>query len=389
MKSHIVAFSILCFSFGANAQSEKEIVQKILSTTASYKNYSVVYTSDFKFASGEDTTFVRINTDISKKGKNFNCLYSETFGRDTVPASRAAFGGRYFTRLYREQAYSSNDIKNKNEKKRVLNDLRELDYRSFNKTKEDLEFYRLISKDSQYAIMEYMDSSESEMVTTNIVGKYRIKVDLKTGLIMRNESWVWFDGGVQYRRIILVSITEHGNDFQAKLMSKVKTSSAYFKTKMSQDSLSEAYFKQFVLLKTGDTMPGFGARVYSNKDSVDFKPMDKGIYVFDFFYTTCGPCVAAIPKLNYIDSVYGPKGVKVYGIDPYKYDWDKLPKFLSRIKIEYEILMAPNELSKKFGVTGYPTLIIIQDGIVKYVQVGYSDKTEKILANQLDNLLKN
>lgn len=388
MKSHIVAFSILCMSFSANAQSEKEIVKKILTATASYKNYSVVYTSDFKFASSDDTTYVKVSSDISKKGKNFNCIYSETIGIDSLPLSKAAFDGRYLTRLYREQTYSNNDIKNKSEKNRVLSDLREMDYRSFNKTKEDLELYRLIVLDSPYAVLEYMDSSESEMVTTKIVGKYRIKVDLETGLIMQNESWVWFDGGVQYRRIILVSIIEHGNDFQSNLFSKVKSSSAYFKTKMSQDSLNQAYFKQYVLLQTGDTMPGFGARINSNKDSIDFKPLDKGIYVFDFFYTTCGPCVAAIPKLNLIDSVYGPKGVKVYGIDPYNTDWVKLPKFLSLIKVNYEILLAPFELRKLFGVTAFPTLMIIQDGIVRYVQVGYSDKTDKELARQLDILLE-
>lgn len=72
----------------------------------------------------------------------------------------------------------------------------------------------------------------------------------------------------------------------------------------------------------------------------------KGVVLVDFFSTTCGPCKMLSFVLNDVEKVLGDK------VTILKIDFDK-----------------NKDLTEKYTVKGYPTLIVLKDGVeVKRMQ---------------------
>lgn len=72
----------------------------------------------------------------------------------------------------------------------------------------------------------------------------------------------------------------------------------------------------------------------------------KGVVLVDFFSTTCGPCKMLSFVLNDVEKVLGDK------VTILKVDFDK-----------------NKDLTEKYAVKGYPTLIVLEDGVeVKRMQ---------------------
>ncbi len=72
----------------------------------------------------------------------------------------------------------------------------------------------------------------------------------------------------------------------------------------------------------------------------------KGVVLVDFFSTTCGPCKMLSFVLNDVEKVLGDK------VTILKVDFDK-----------------NKDLTEKYAVKGYPTLIVLKDGVeVKRMQ---------------------
>jgi thiol-disulfide isomerase/thioredoxin len=66
-------------------------------------------------------------------------------------------------------------------------------------------------------------------------------------------------------------------------------------------------------LKIGDAAPGLSVEKWVKGDPVT--GFEKGkIYVVEFWATTCGPCVASIPRLSALQSAYKDKGVTIIGV---------------------------------------------------------------------------
>ncbi len=76
----------------------------------------------------------------------------------------------------------------------------------------------------------------------------------------------------------------------------------------------------------------------------------KGLVLVDFWATWCGPCRMQAPVLDALDAEMGSM-VKIC-----KVDVDEQP-----------------QLARQFRVMSIPTLIALQDGVVKTRNVGYTD----------------
>lgn len=75
-------------------------------------------------------------------------------------------------------------------------------------------------------------------------------------------------------------------------------------------------------------------------ESTEFEELSStGVAVVDFFSTTCGPCKMLSFVLNDVEKVMGDK------VNILKVDFDK-----------------NKDLSEKYEVKGYPTLIFMKDG---------------------------
>lgn len=78
---------------------------------------------------------------------------------------------------------------------------------------------------------------------------------------------------------------------------------------------------------------------------------DKGLVLADFYSSTCGPCKMLAFVLNDVDKACGDK------VTILKVDFDK-----------------NKELVEEYEVSGYPTLILMKDGIEKKRTSGLQQK---------------
>lgn len=163
--------------------------------------------------------------------------------------------------------------------------------------------------------------------------------------------------------------------------------SNHFKTYKIEDykPLTEEDYK---LLEDGAAAPTIVGTIYPDYNkTIDLK-YDK-ITILDFWYTSCMPCIKAIPHLNALVEKY--KGeIKIIGVNPFEYQShkkEKIEEFLIRTPIDYSILLT-EDIPQAFNVRAFPTLYIIDcNGKVRYSQIGLSDNTYEDLNEILGKLI--
>ena len=93
-------------------------------------------------------------------------------------------------------------------------------------------------------------------------------------------------------------------------------------------------------------------------ETVEFNELaGEGVVLADFFSTTCGPCKMLSFVLNDVEKALGDK-VKIL-----KVDFDK-----------------NKDLTEKYAVKGYPTIIILKDGVEVKRMTGLQQKPALIKA---------
>jgi len=171
----------------------------------------------------------------------------------------------------------------------------------------------------------------------------------------------------------------------------------------AKDTDVQAQYQQ-VLSKQDETVKyvkGEAEReqMYLNKPAPEFATVDtdgndakladfKGkVVVLDFWYRGCGWCMYAMPQIKQIAADFKGKPVAVLGMNT---DADqKDAKFvIDAQQLNYPTLKAAG-LPEKFGVQGYPTLIIIDPaGVVRQIHMGYSPTLRQDIGQGIQELLK-
>lgn len=81
------------------------------------------------------------------------------------------------------------------------------------------------------------------------------------------------------------------------------------------------------------------------------------IVVIDFWFIHCGSCVMEMPELNELKEKYGTDNIAWFGVtfDPK----DKVALFLQKTRFDYTIIPDDKPLTERFGITFYPTTLIL------------------------------
>jgi peroxiredoxin len=111
------------------------------------------------------------------------------------------------------------------------------------------------------------------------------------------------------------------------------------------------------------------------------------VVVLDFWYRGCAWCARMAPQVNQLAKDFQGKAVAVRGMS---IDHDVADSLfvIKQLGIEYPTLRAEG-IAEKFGVTGYPILIVIdKNGIVRGIEVGYSATMREDVGKQIEGLLK-
>jgi thiol-disulfide isomerase/thioredoxin len=110
------------------------------------------------------------------------------------------------------------------------------------------------------------------------------------------------------------------------------------------------------------------------------------VVVLDFWYRGCGWCIKAMPQMNQLANDFAGKPVAIFGMNTDRKEADA--RFvIEKMGLKYPTLKAEG-LPEKFGVQGFPTLILIDpQGRVHDVHVGYTPTLRQDLGKQIRELL--
>jgi peroxiredoxin len=110
------------------------------------------------------------------------------------------------------------------------------------------------------------------------------------------------------------------------------------------------------------------------------------VVVLDFWYRGCGWCIRAMPQMNQLAADFAGQPVTIFGMNTDQKEEDA--RFvIEKMPIKYATLKGEG-LPQKFGVQGFPTLIIIdQQGKVHDIHVGYSPTLREDVGKVIRELL--
>jgi thiol-disulfide isomerase/thioredoxin len=136
---------------------------------------------------------------------------------------------------------------------------------------------------------------------------------------------------------------------------------------------------------------GKQAEAFDTKDidgkSVKLTELKGKVVVLDFWYRGCGWCIKAMPQMNGLAEDFAGKPVAIFGMNTDRNEEDA--RFvIEKMGLKYPTLKATG-LPEKFGVQGFPTLIVIdQEGKVHDMHVGYTSTLREDVGRQIKSLLE-
>ena len=112
------------------------------------------------------------------------------------------------------------------------------------------------------------------------------------------------------------------------------------------------------------------------------------VVLLDFWATWCSPCRLAIPYLNDLHKAYRERGLEIIGVSLDKGSPERVRRFAVNMGIQYTIIMADDEVVKKYGISPIPTTYLIdRDGYISNKWVGFSQNLISKISTETERLL--
>ncbi len=144
--------------------------------------------------------------------------------------------------------------------------------------------------------------------------------------------------------------------------------------------------KKEVKRMKGEKFPDFELTTLDGKTYKNEELLGK-IVLFNFWFTSCRPCIMELPDINAIVEEYGSDEI-VY-IAPTFENQTKVDKFLTRFNMEYEVVADVKDFVLGNNIRSFPTHFVIdREGYIEKVVIGYSVLTDNMLRKAINKLLK-
>ena len=99
--------------------------------------------------------------------------------------------------------------------------------------------------------------------------------------------------------------------------------------------------------------------------------------ILDFWATWCKPCEVQMPILDTLWKSRGGRGLSIVGVSVDTDPVDAVEAWIAERGFEYPIGIGDQDLAMRFGVIGFPTVIVIDpDGVIRTQHVGILSRPE-------------
>lgn len=233
----------------------------------------------------------------------------------------------------------------------------------------------LIGGSKVYILKLTLDDHFEKMVSMNIHNQSEtIWIDSATSKIIRYAHVQYWDNSPNYTYCKISYPT------QVELEQEL----ARFQMKFQKVPRKISTPNERIDWQVGDTMQITSFRTLQN-DSFHLSNSPQDIYLFDFWYTSCFPCVRAIPQNNRLDSVLRQNNSQLLGVTVHHQSDSFLNAFAEKRNINYDLLVVDSENHPpEFPILGYPTYILVnRQGIILYIESGAGEKYDKKLEEDI------
>ena len=137
-----------------------------------------------------------------------------------------------------------------------------------------------------------------------------------------------------------------------------------------------------------NSAPDFELKDLSGKKITLEQYIGTNIVILEFWATWCGPCRMTMAAVHNVREKFKNRGVVVFSVDQGE-DSAKVKSFVESKGLKLHVLLdLDNEVSRSYGVSGIPTLFVIdKQGVVKARVVGFRPDLESALSQFLEQLL--
>jgi thiol-disulfide isomerase/thioredoxin len=201
-------------------------------------------------------------------------------------------------------------------------------------------------------------------VSVNMTFVYKVIIDKKTKLpfIVNQENYNQ-EGVIE--QSIKVGLTDY------ELNKTIPDKNFYYSTYTSE-------YKRYInpkkkpLINVGEIGLNSNLTKFIDDKSI---PLDKivkvKIVLITFWITNCGYCIESVSKMNKIVDKFQNK-IIILGINPND-SKSSISGFIKRYRPNYQIFYNGKEITDNYGVDGYPTTIILKNGVVEYSKGGFNE----------------
>lgn len=381
-------FLIFCFVFSTSvfADIPKDLMKRILNANASFEQYQIKYERKFKYPLEKDTLSEVYISTIYRTDLEYYIGYQQVnYLKSNAARSIIASNTKGMYRVNFSNNISYKTLLADNEPLLIKN-LSASIYKPLLYSRSDLASFTEKNKDAKFIYLEKTDSVKDAKKRFVCIEKTIICIDKQTYLPVSEEQFTIGKTNNQYSLYKLVDYTLLDKNSYKPILKTADSFIAIIKTFPDGDSIKNSRKDLYQKIKPGDTLTQIMATLF-RKANFKFQDIKDSIVLLDFFYTTCAPCVAAAPELNALYSSYKNKGVYLFGINAFETDWANINKYVTDHQILYPIIETNKQTLYNFGVTGFPRLLIIKNGVLVKIIYGYTKGVTEMLKLNIDQLL--
>lgn len=174
-----------------------------------------------------------------------------------------------------------------------------------------------------------------------------------------------------------------------------RTSFEYKKAKSALPSETSWYYSTYLneykpekpsenkLTNVGQFAPDWKLPSLKDDALVSLAQYKNRVVLIEFWISFCGYCIAAVPKLNFLEEKYKNKDFKLVAINASDTK-EIIQKFEKNNQAKYQILYGGQATAENYGADGFPTIVLID----KTGKVIYSGDFEPIKTEKLEELIE-